>query len=167
MSPLALPNDAAARDGVFVPPISLKGDVTMATQQSTGPRVGPHGMAMGITVTAAVILMIAGVFGMIQGIVGVFASDFYVVTQKWLFELDPTVWGWGQIVIGVIAFGAGLGLFFGKVWAQAVAIIVAAFSILANFTWLPYYPIWAVLVIAFDVFVIWAVSAHGSDFRSS
>ena len=124
-------------------------------------------MAMGITVTAAVILMIAGVFGMIQGIVGVFASDFYVVTQKWLFELDPTVWGWGQIVVGVIAFGAGLGLFFGKVWAQAVAIIVAAFSILANFTWLPYYPIWAVLVIAFDVFVIWAVSAHGSDFRSS
>ena len=124
-------------------------------------------MALGITVTAAIILMIAGVFGMIQGIVGVFANDFHVVTQKWLFELDPTVWGWGQIVIGVIAFGAGLGLFFGKVWAQAVAIIVAAFSILANFTWLPYYPMWAVLVIAFDVFVIWAVSAHGSDFRAS
>jgi hypothetical protein len=123
-------------------------------------------MAMGITVTAAIILMIAGVFGMIQGIVGVFVNDFYVVTQKWLFELDPTVWGWGQIVIGVIAFGAGLGLFFGKVWAQAVAIIVAAFSILANFTWLPYYPMWAMLVIAFDVFVIWAVSAHGSDFRA-
>jgi len=63
-------------------------------------------MALGITVTAAIILMIAGVFGMIQGLVGVFANDFYVVTQKWLFELDPTVWGWGQIVIGVIAFGA-------------------------------------------------------------
>lgn len=104
---------------------------------------------------------------MIQGIVGVFANDFYVVTQNWLFELDPTVWGWGQIVIGVIAFGACLGLFFGKVWAQAVAIIVAAFSILATFTWLPYYPIWALLIIAFDVFVIWAISAHGSDFRSS
>ena len=33
----------------------------------------------------------------------------------------------------------------------------------ANFLWLPYYPWWALLIIAFDVFVIWAVTAHGRD----
>ncbi|HEY5151810.1 MAG TPA: hypothetical protein VIJ23_18770 [Mycobacterium sp.] len=87
--------------------------------------------------------------------------------QKWVFQFDTTTWGWAHIVIGLIAVGAGIGLFVGKVWAQAVAIIVAAFSILANFTWLPYYPVWALVIIAFDVFVIWAVAVHGSEFRTT
>jgi len=70
-------------------------------------------------------------------------------------------------LIGLVALCAGLGLFFGKVWAKVTAIIVASCSILANFAWLPYYPVWAVLVIAFDLFVIWAVTVHGSDFRAA
>jgi hypothetical protein len=53
------------------------------------------------------------------------------------------------------------------VWAQVIAIIVASFSILANFAWLPYYPVWALLVIGFDLFVIWAVTVHGNDFRTA
>ncbi len=137
----------------------------MATKETTGRTVEPSGMAMGITGAAAVILMLAGVFGVIQGIVGLIDDGFYVVTQKWFFEMDLTTWGWVHIIVGIIAFCAGVGLFLGQVWARAVAIIVAAFSVLANFTWLPYYPIWALLVIAFDVFVIWAVTAHGSDFQ--
>ena len=139
----------------------------MAARQTTGSLVGPNGMALGITATAGLILMLAGVFGMIQGIVGIVDNDLYVTTNKWLFQLDPTAWGWGHILIGLVAFGAGVGLFSGRVWARAVAIIVAAFSILANFAWLPYYPVWALLVIAFDVFVIWAVTVHGTDFRTA
>ena len=139
----------------------------MATRENTGPSLAPHGMALGVTTAAGVILILAGAFGMIQGIVALIDDNFYVVTQKWLFQFDTTTWGWAHIVIGFIAVGAGIGLFVGKVWAQAVAIIVAAFSILANFTWLPYYPVWALLIIAFDVFVIWAIAAHGSEFRPS
>lgn len=40
-------------------------------------------------------------------------------------------------------------------WACTVAVAVAAVSILVNFVWLPCYPKWTVLIIAFDVFVIW------------
>jgi len=29
--------------------------------------------------------------------------------------------------------------------------------------WLPHYPVWAVTVIAIDVAVIWALTAHGRD----
>ena len=72
-----------------------------------------------------------------------------------------------SVAIGIVALCSGIGLFFAKVWARAVAIIVAAFSILANFAWLPYYPVWALLVIGFDLFVIWAVAVHGSDFRTA
>jgi uncharacterized membrane protein (DUF106 family) len=42
-------------------------------------------------------------------------------------------------------------------------VIVAAISAILNFMWLPYYPVWAVTVIAIDVAVIWALTAHGRD----
>jgi hypothetical protein len=63
----------------------------------------------------------------------------------------------------VIVALAGVALFQGAVWARAVAVVVASISILANFFWMPYYPIWSLTVIAFDAFVIWAVTVHGRD----
>jgi hypothetical protein len=36
-------------------------------------------------------------------------------------------------------------------------------SAFANFLFLPYYPIWSLLVIALDVFVIWALCLYNRD----
>jgi hypothetical protein len=44
-----------------------------------------------------------------------------------------------------------------------VAITRAVLSAIANFLWLPYYPFWSLLIIAVDVFVIWAIAAHGRE----
>ena len=41
---------------------------------------------------------------------------------------------------------------------------MAAVSALLNFMWLPYYPIWSLIIIALDVLVIWALSVHGRDY---
>ena len=122
--------------------------------QAGWQRESPQQRASGI------ILILVGLFGVIQGIVRLANNDFYVVTHNWVFQFNLTTWGWVHILVGILALGAGIGLFLGQTWARAVAIIVAAFSILANFTWLPYYPIWAILVIAFDLFVIWAVASQ-------
>ena len=32
---------------------------------------------------------------------------------------------------------------------------------LGSFMWLPHYPIWSLVIIALDVFVIWAAIVHG------
>jgi hypothetical protein len=42
---------------------------------------------------------------------------------------------------------------------------VVVLSAIANFLWLPYYPFWALIIIALDVFVIWAIAAHGGQLR--
>ena len=34
---------------------------------------------------------------------------------------------------------------------------------LTTFMWLPYYPVWSMLIIALDVFIIWALTVHGRD----
>ena len=44
-----------------------------------------------------------------------------------------------------------------------IGVIVAGISAIANFLWLPYYPIWSITMIAVDVAVIWALTAHGRD----
>jgi len=42
-------------------------------------------------------------------------------------------------------------------------VILAVLSTLATFAWLPYYPVWGLLMIAANVFVIWALTVHGRD----
>ena len=53
---------------------------------------------------------------------------------------------------------AGWGLYKGKAWAAGVAIALAALSAIANFFFIPYYPFWSILVIAIDIWVIWALT---------
>ena len=37
-------------------------------------------------------------------------------------------------------------------------------SAITNFLFIPY-PIWALLIITLDIFVIWAIAAHGGELR--
>jgi hypothetical protein len=44
---------------------------------------------------------------------------------------------------------------------------VASLSAIANFGFIPYYPIWSLLIIAIDVVVIWALAAHGRQMSAA
>jgi hypothetical protein len=58
---------------------------------------------------------------------------------------------------------SGIGVFSGNVLARTVGVIAAALSLIANFVFIPAYPLWAIVVITIDVLVIWAPTAHGSE----
>ena len=134
----------------------------MNTVQTT-----PNRFAVGITAFAAIMMMTVGAFQAIQGIVALLNDTFYVVGQKWTFEFDITTWGWIHLLVGAGIAAAGFFLLTGAVWARAVGIGVAAVSALLNFAWMPYYPAWSVLIIAVDVFVIWALTVHGRDITTN
>ena len=119
--------------------------------------------AVGVTVTAAVLMIMIGIFHAIQGIVALVNDTFFVLGEEYAFKFDLTSWGWIHLVVGVLVALAGMALFQGQVWARTVAVLTACVSIVASFAWMPYYPIWSLVVIAFDGFVIWAVTAHGRD----
>jgi hypothetical protein len=108
-------------------------------------------------------MIMIGVFHAVQGLVALINDDFFVVAKDYVFTFDLTGWGWAHLVLGVVVALAGFFLFQGAVWARTVAVIAASVSIVANFLWMPYYPVWSMTVIAFDVFVIWAVTVHGRD----
>ena len=54
----------------------------------------------------------------------------------------------------------GFFILTGQPWARVVGIVVAVISALANFLFIPYYPIWALVIIALDVAVIWALATY-------
>ena len=123
------------------------------------------GWAVGFILFAAIMMIMVGVFQAIQGLVGIFENEFYVPTRNYIFQLDATSWGWTHLILGVLVAFAGWGLFSGRTWARTVAIILAVLSALANFLFIPYYPFWSLLLITLNIFVIWAVAAHGGAMR--
>jgi cell division protein FtsW (lipid II flippase) len=123
------------------------------------------GTAVGFILFAAIMMLMIGIFQAIAGLVAIFENEFYVATRNYLFKFDATTWGWIHLIVGLIIVFAGWGLLSGRTWARTVAIILAVISAIANFVFIPYYPFWALLIITLDVFVIWAIAAHGGDLR--
>ena len=121
------------------------------------------GFAVGLTVFAATMMILVGVLHAVQGVVAIANDTFYVAGREWIFELDVTTWGWIHLVAGLVVLFAGFFVLAGAVWARAVGVVVVFLSIVLNFAWLPYYPVWSAVIIALDVFVIWALTVHGRD----
>jgi hypothetical protein len=142
-------------------------DLQMTEDASRYPSTGPEpsGLAVGFTVFAAVMMLMVGAWQALAGLIAIFENEFYVPTRNYIFQFDATSWGWIHLVLGLIVAFAGWGLLSGQTWARLVGITLAALSATANFLFIPYYPFWAILIIAVDIFVIWALAAHGREFR--
>ena len=135
----------------------------MSQYRSTSRK--PSGAAVGFILFAAIMMIMSGVFQALEGLIAIFKNEFDVATRNYLFQFDITTWGWIHLVIGVVVAFAGWGLLSGRTWARAVAITLAVLSAIANFLFIPYYPFWSLLIITLDVFVIWALTAHGREYR--
>jgi hypothetical protein len=139
----------------------------MAQYRSTGRGQEPSGWAVGFILFAAIMMIISGVWQALAGLVAIFENEFYVAARNYTFEFDATTWGWIHLLLGLIVAFAGWGLLSGRTWARLVGITLAALSATANFLFIPYYPFWSLLIIALDIFVIWALVAHGREFSDA
>ncbi|PZT73700.1 MULTISPECIES: DUF7144 family membrane protein [unclassified Streptomyces] len=116
-----------------------------------------HPARTGWTVFAAVLMIFGGAMAIFQGIAAIAEDDVFVATRNYVFQFNLTGWGWIHLIVGIVIVLAGCALFSGALWARVVGVILAGLGALANFLWLPYYPLWSVVLIAIDVFIIWAL----------
>ena len=123
----------------------------------------PNPWAVGWIAFAGVLMIIGGLMQAMTGLVAIVEDDFFIVSEDWVFQFNPTAWGWINLIIGVVVSVAGVGLFTGKPAARIIGIVVTAINVLAAFAWLPHYPAWAVIKIALGVAVLWALIVHGDD----
>ncbi|SDU73117.1 DUF7144 family membrane protein [Jiangella alkaliphila] len=131
------------------------------TSPTESTRSEPPGWASGGVIFAATMMIIIGVFQALEGLAAIIDDEFYVVLPNYTFDLDITAWGWVHLIIGVLIALAGFFLFTGSSVAGGVAIGLAAVSAISNFFFIPYYPFWSLLIIAINVFVIWAIARSG------
>jgi hypothetical protein len=118
---------------------------------------------MGWTAFAGIMMIMMGTFHAMAGFVAILENELLVTTPNYIFQLDVTTWGWVHLVLGALVLIAGLALFTGAVWARTIGVILAVLSAVANFAWIPYYPVWSLVMITVSVFVIWALTVRGTD----
>jgi hypothetical protein len=132
-------------------------DVDRAAARDVSP------WATGWVVFAAIMMITLGIFHGIMGLVAIIDDEFFVRVRNYTFEADLTAWGWIHLILGAVVALAGFSLLSGQTWARAVGIVLAVFSAIANFTWLPYYPVWSIVCIALAVGVIWGLARYSGS----
>lgn len=123
------------------------------------PGARPSGAVIGWTLFAAIVMMASGVGDFLVGLAAVIRGSFFVQMPNYAFNMSVRGWGWINLVLGIVVFLAGAGLLSGRLWARAVGVALAVCSLIANFIYIPFSPVWSIVVIALDVFVIWALTA--------
>jgi hypothetical protein len=114
---------------------------------------------------AGVMMIIAGGLNALYGLIAVVNDEWVVWGNRANLYLDISQWGWVHLVVGLALLLSGIGVFSGNVLARTVGVIAAAVSLIANFAFIPAYPVWSLVVVTIDVLIIWALTAHGSEMR--
>ena len=109
---------------------------------------------------AGIMMILLGGFQIIEGLVAILRPAYYLIGDAGLVvSVSYTGWGWFHLLLGVFVLAAGFGVMAGKTWARVVGIVLAVISALANLVFIAAYPLWAIVVIAVDVAVIFALSS--------
>ena len=136
----------------------------MSTSTGRTGRTEPSSWALGASVFAGIVMATIGVLQFFEGLVGIIdGNKFLVKTPNYVFELNVTAWGWVHLILGAVMALTGCFILTGNIVARTVGAMIAGLSAVLNFIWLPHYPVWAILIIAIDVVVIWALTTGRAD----
>jgi hypothetical protein len=133
-------------------------------QRTDGWTSGEDDRGAGWMVFATTMLAFVGALNILDGIVALAKSSFYVADARYIFS-DLNTWGWIVLVIGIVQMLAALSLTTGSQWARWFGIGVAGLNGIAQLGLMQAYPWWAMAVFALDVLVIYALAVYGGSAR--
>ncbi len=139
----------------------------MASQETVGARDS----WVGWIVFAGFVLLMIGAIDMLQGFVAIIKDEYVVATPKGIAIVDVTTWGWLTLIWGALLILVGLALLAGSSWARWAAIVgvfvnaIAQIGFMANYP--QAYPLWNILIVALNVLVLYALTAHWRGFKDS
>ncbi|WP_335937158.1 DUF7144 family membrane protein [Streptomyces sp. PTD5-9] len=102
-------------------------------------------------------LVLSGVLSVLQGITGIARDTLYGVPRHYEYRFDLTTWGWIHLVVGIALLVGGLGVLGARSWGRSAGVGLAAISLVTQFMFIPYYPLWAISVMTLDLVIIWAL----------
>ena len=109
---------------------------------------------------AAIVLIIGGTFGIIDGLVAINRSRFFTADAVYVFS-DLNTWGWIVFGLGIAAVAAGFAVTLRRQWARWAGIGVAALSAVGHMMFVQAYPIWSLLIIGLNIAVVYGLAVYG------
>jgi len=124
---------------------------------------GPSAWTAGLALFAGILMTVVGVYQVLLGISALAKDDISVRTPDYVYGFDLTVWGWVHLLFGLVLVFTGVSVVRGQAWARGVGIALVALNLIANFLFIPVYPLWSLLIVALDVAVIWGLAVYRED----
>ncbi|GHB29171.1 DUF7144 family membrane protein [Streptomyces chryseus] len=116
-----------------------------------------HAPTSGTTAFAAALMMFGGAMSIFEGIAAIAKDDLFIATRHYVFQFSLAGEGWVHLILGIVLVAAGCTVLSGALWARFFGVTVAGLGVIANFLWVPYCPLWALTLVAVNVFIVWAL----------
>jgi hypothetical protein len=144
---------------------------TMAPQTSYARGTKPAasyntGASSGISskhILGGVITSLAGLLAFFAGLGAVVRRAFYPALNNYAYHLPVRSWGWILLVLGVLLFAAGASHLLGLSFGRAAGVGLAVLTAIAAFLFLPYAPVWSIVIVALSVLAIWSLLNRSRD----
>jgi hypothetical protein len=117
----------------------------------------------GMLTFAGVILVIAGSFNVLNGIVALSKDDYFRADQ--LLFGDLSAWGFWWLFVGLLLLWAGYQVINRKESGLGLGIGLAGLNIFSQLMFINVAPGWAVSIMVLDLIVIWALCANADEFE--
>jgi hypothetical protein len=141
---------------------------TAASEPGSRPRVAPGSTYSeepthsGWVTLSAILVLVVGVYNLIWGYAALDKKELFDPHGLIYSNLD--FWGWFFIVVGALQLLSAFLLFFRRPGGLVLTTMGASLNLMMAFFALLSNSDWALVIIAFDVLILWSLLAHASDF---
>jgi hypothetical protein len=123
------------------------------------PTTRPRGR--GWRLFAGLILMIAGVMQILNGLWALDAQDSAIDAVFWNDNIEA--WGWFYLVVGIVVAVTGLFILRRAYWATTVGIAIGCIGAIINIFWIFSYPLASVVLITLNLLVVYGLTTYTLD----
>jgi hypothetical protein len=117
----------------------------------------------GWVVFAGAMLLIVGMINIYEGLIALIKDEHLVETAQDFVVVDLTSFGWILLLSGLLMVAVAVGLITAQTWARIAAVVIVCLHAVAQISWLEAYPFYALLMIALDTVVLFALTAKWSE----
>jgi hypothetical protein len=135
--------------------------MTSATVRGAQKTDYDESKGLGLVIFASVMLMVVGIFNLIDGIAAIANSHLFVANAHYVIG-DLRAWGWVALILGILLLLAGVGVMAGNQIARWFGVAVIGLNLIGQLFFIPAYPFWALTIIALDALALWGLCAYGS-----
>ena len=108
---------------------------------------------------ASIMLLVAGTWNLIDGILAIGSSRVYTGHQTLVFS-NLNTWGWIITILGVLQLLAAFSIMSGNAFGRWFGIGAASLNAIGQLFFVPAYPWWSISMFTIDILIIYGLVAY-------